>query len=146
METDTNARYCGVYILDNPFSIDDAFHYFVPPYMAGAVVKGAFVTVPFGRANRKRVAVVTSVGDASTLPRELLPDQVKPLDGVCREKLFLSETQLRLCFYLKETTLCTLGEAAGTAAAIACKNGCNVKDVDISTLQDTLTQAGAFIG
>ena len=111
METETTARYCGVYILDNPFSIDDAFHYFVPPYMAGAVVKGAFVTVPFGRANRKRVAVVTSVGDASTLPRELLPDQVKPLDGVCREKLFLSETQLRLCFYLKETTLCTLGEA-----------------------------------
>ena len=111
METETTARYCGVYILDNPFSIDDAFHYFVPPYMAGAVVKGAFVTVPFGRANRKRVGVVTSVGDASALPRELPPDQVKPLDGVCREKLFLSETQLRLCFYLKETTLCTLGEA-----------------------------------
>ena len=111
METETTARYCGVYILDNPFSIDDAFHYFVPPYMAGAVVKGAFVTVPFGRANRKRVGVVTSVGDASALPRELQPDQVKPLDGVCREKLFLSETQLRLCFYLKETTLCTLGEA-----------------------------------
>ena len=42
--------------------------------------------------------------------------------------------------------VCTLGEAAGTAAAIACKNGCNVKDVDISTLQDTLTKAGAFIG
>ena len=38
METETTARYCGVYILDNPFSIDDAFHYFVPPYMAGAVV------------------------------------------------------------------------------------------------------------
>lgn len=111
METETTARYCGVYILDNPFSIDDAFHYFVPPYMAGAVVKGAFVTVPFGRANRKRVGVVTSVGDASALPRELQPDQAKPLDGVCREKLFLSETQLRLCFYLKETTLCTLGEA-----------------------------------
>lgn len=111
METETTARYCGVYILDNPFSIDDAFHYFIPPYMAGAVVKGAFVTVPFGRANRKQVAVVVSVGDVSTLPKGLFPDQVKPIDGVCREKLFLSKTQLSLCFYLKETTLCTLGEA-----------------------------------
>ncbi len=111
METETTARYCGVYILDNPFSIDDAFHYFVPSYMAGAVVRGAFVTVPFGRANRKQVAVVVSAGDASTLPAGLFPDQVKPIDGVCREQLFLSEAQLKLCFYLKETTLCTMGEA-----------------------------------
>ena len=122
MESESVARYCGVHILDNPFSIDGVFHYFVPPYMADGVVRGAFVTVPFGRGNRKQLGVVVSVGDASELPRDLPADRVKPIDGVCREKLFLSEGQLGLCFYLKETTLCTLGEAVRTvvpASALA---------------------------
>ena len=111
MEQETVARYCGVHILDNPFSIDGVFHYYVPPFMASAVVRGAFVTVPFGRGNRKQLAVVVDAGDRSILPRDLSPEIIKPIDGVCREKLFLSPSQLGLCFYLKETTLCTLGEA-----------------------------------
>ena len=122
MGSDTVARYCGVHILDNPFSLDGVFHYFIPPYMAPSVVRGAFVTVPFGRANRKQVAVVVSVGDDSSLPAELPADRVKPIEGVCRERLFLSEHQLALCDYLKETTLCTVGEAVRTvvpAAALA---------------------------
>ena len=111
MDSETVARYCGVHILDNPFSIDGVFHYFIPSYMADTVMPGGFVTVPFGKGNRKQLAVVVSVGDGSELPRELPPDRVKPLDGVCRRDLFLSEKQLGLCFYLRETTLCTMGEA-----------------------------------
>ena len=122
MGSDTVARYCGVHILDNPFSLDGVFHYFVPPYMADAVVRGAFVTVPFGRANRKQVAIVVEVGDDSILQENLSPDRVKPIESVCRERLFLSERQLALCTYLKETTLCTMGEAVRTvvpASALA---------------------------
>ncbi len=122
MEQETVARYCGVHILDNPFSVDGVFHYFIPPYMADAVVRGAFVTVPFGRGNRKQLAVVVSVGDASELPANLLDDRVKPIDGVCRERLFLSEKQMSLCSYLMENTLCTMGEAIRAivpAAALA---------------------------
>ena len=111
MEQATVARYCGVHILDNPFSIDGAFHYYVPPFMAAAVTPGAFVTVPFGRGNRKQLALVVEAGDDSVLPSDLRPEQVKPVDSVCREKLFLSPRQLELCFHLKKTTLCTLGEA-----------------------------------
>ena len=111
MEQETVARYCGVHILDNPFSIDGAFHYYVPHYLTSAVVPGAFVTVPFGRGNRKQLAVVVEVGDQAILPSGLFPDKVKPIDSVCRERLFLSPRQLALCFYLQETSLCTLGEA-----------------------------------
>ena len=67
-------------------------------------------------------AVVVSVGDGSDLPRDVPPDRIKPIDGICREKLFLTETQLALCFYLKETTLCTMGDAVRTvvpASALA---------------------------
>ena len=114
--------YAAVHILGNPFCIDGAYHYFIPHFMVGSVKRGAFVTVPFGKGNRKQLGVVVSVGDASDLPRELTPDKIKPIDGVCREKLFLTEKQLSLCFYLKETTLCTMGDAVRTvvpASALA---------------------------
>ncbi len=107
-------RYAGVHLLDNPFCIDRAYHYYIPSAMVDAVVRGAFVTVPFGKGNRKQLGVVVSVCDAADLPTELQPDQIKPLGGVCRERLFLSEKQLSLCFYLTETTLCTMGEAVRT--------------------------------
>ena len=114
--------YAGVHILGNPFCIDGAYHYFIPRFMAESVRRGAFVTVPFGFGNRKQLGVVVSVGDASVLPAEVPPERVKPIESVCREKLFLTETQLSLCFYLKETTLCTMGDAVRTvvpASALA---------------------------
>ena len=106
--------YAKVHILDNPFSIDGAFHYYVPPHLMESVTPGVFVTVPFGRGNRKQLALVAAVEDAAALPRGLTPEQIKPLDSVCRGDVSLSAQQLALCFYLKETTLCTVGEAVRT--------------------------------
>ncbi len=114
--------YAGVRILDNPFCIDEEYHYYIPPTLCADVIRGAFVTVPFGKGNRKQLGLVVSLCDASRLPAALPPDRVKPVGGVCRERLFLSEKQLSLCFYLTETTLCTMGEAVRTvvpAAALA---------------------------
>ena len=139
MEQETVARYCGVHILDNPFSIDGAFHYYVPPHMAAAVTPGAFVTVPFGRGNRKQLGVIAEVGDASLLPDKFTANRIKSIDGVCRETLFLSPRQLNLCFYLKETTLCTMGEAVRTvvpASALA-----SLTEFYTATPDDTLPES-----
>ena len=106
--------YAQVHILDNPYSIDGAFHYYVPPYLVDAVLPGVFVTVPFGRGNRKQLGVVVAVDDVAALPEGLTPEQIKPLESVCRGGVSLSARQLALCFYLKETTLCTVGEAVRT--------------------------------
>ncbi len=106
--------YAAVYILDNPFCIDDAYHYYIPPLMAEAVRRGAFVTVPFGRGNRKQLGLVVALCDAADLPQGLSPERIKPIGGICRERLFLSDRQLALCQYLTETTLCTMGEAVRT--------------------------------
>lgn len=43
-------------------------------------------------------------------------------------------------------TVCCLGEAAGTAAAIAGKSGVAVNKIDIKTLQASLKANGAFLG
>lgn len=40
----------------------------------------------------------------------------------------------------------TLGEAAGTAAALACRAGVDVKHVDVQELREQLTRQGAFVG
>ena len=122
MEQEPVVRYCGVHILDNPFSIDGVFHYYVPRYMAAAVAPGAFVSVPFGRGNRKQLGVVVEVGNSPRLPTGMTVDRIKPIDGVCGERMSLSPRQLELCIYLKDTTLCTMGEAIRSvvpAAALA---------------------------
>ena len=119
MEQEPVVRYCGVHILDNPFSIDGVFHYYVPRYMAAAVAPGAFVSVPFGRGNRKQLGVVVEVGNSPRLPTGMTVDRIKPIDGVCGERMSLSPRQLELCTYLKDTTLCTMGEAVRSAVPAA---------------------------
>ena len=109
-------RFAGVYILDNPFCIDKPYHYYIPAPLLSSVTPGAFVTVPFGRGNRKKIGLVVSLcaKDGLDVSSGMDPDNLKPVDGVCRERLFLSEEQLSLCLYLKEQTLCTVGEAVRT--------------------------------
>ncbi len=105
-------RYAGVRILDNPFCIDLTYHYYIPPTMTDAVMPGAFVLAPFGRGNACQLALVTEVSDQ---PEELPPGQIlKTLAWVCRDRSFLTNRQLALCFYLTDTTLCTMGEAVRT--------------------------------
>ena len=43
-------------------------------------------------------------------------------------------------------TVTTLGEAAGTAIAIAVKNKVDTRSIDIKELQRVLVKNGAFIG
>ena len=42
-------------------------------------------------------------------------------------------------------TVCTIGEAAGVAAAIACEDKVGVKQVDVKKLRDTLRNKGAIV-
>ena len=42
-------------------------------------------------------------------------------------------------------TVCTIGEAAGVAAAIACSDKVGVKQVDVKKLRDTLRSKGAIV-
>lgn len=97
--------YAGVYLLNLPFAIDHLYDYSIPRYLCDMVQRGCFVTLPFGNANRASLALVTEVRDHSEQPRP------KPIFSVCSDKLTLSESLLGLCFFMKEQTLCTIGEA-----------------------------------
>ncbi len=100
-------EYAGIHLLDNPYFLDNAFDYFIPPELSDRVSPGDFVMVPFGNANRKRMGLVVSLKDQ--------PDSkeigCKPILSVCDHGVSLNEEMSSLCFFMKEQTLCTVGDA-----------------------------------
>ncbi len=100
--------YIAVHILDAPYHIDRPYDYFVPDGMEEEAVPGAFLTVPFGASNRRVSALAVERRENCDFKR------VKPVLAVNGERFSLDPGQLELCFYLKRTCLCTVGEAART--------------------------------
>ena len=94
--------FCEVYLFDAPYHIDSAFDYFSDENVS----RGAIVKVPFGKANKLRLGVVTKVKDKSE------GDMIKPVHSVVSDRFSFTEEMLGLCLFLKEYTLCTFGEAA----------------------------------
>ena len=101
------SEYAGIHLIDTTYCIDNAFDYYIPPHLRRDILCGDFVTVPFGTANRKKLGVVVSLKDR--------PDKknidCKPILSVCDRSISLSEEALGLCFFIKEQTLCTVGDA-----------------------------------
>lgn len=101
-------EYAKVCLTDDiPYTLDREFDYYIPAQMRSGVCRGAFVTVPFGRGNRRRLGIVTGISEQSATPESRL----KPIDSVCPDSMSLSEELLGLCRFLKEQTLCTIGDA-----------------------------------
>ena len=100
-------EYAGIHLLESPYFLDRAFDYFIPPDLRSSVAVGDFVTVPFGTANYRRIGLVTRLSEE--------PEQkgigCKPILSLCDHSMSLSEEMLGLCFFLKEQTLCTVGDA-----------------------------------
>ncbi len=100
-----NKSYVKVYILDLPYHLDNLYDYFVPDSIKETIVPGTFVTVPFGGANRRYHALVAAVSDTCEY------EKVKPVLAVAHDRISLCEELLGLCLFMKEQTLCTIGEA-----------------------------------
>ena len=82
--------------------------------------------------------------DYYTIPyRSLIP---KGVTNVLVAGRCISSDHGAQASYRVMATVCTIGEAAGTAVAIAAKKGKAVRDIDIKLLQKTLENAGAYIG
>lgn len=100
-------EYAGVYLLDNPYFLDVMFDYYIPSELRGKVKVGGFVSVPFGNANRKKIALVAEVREKAQKD----DTECKPVDDICPDIMSLSPEMLGLCFFMKEHTLCTVGDA-----------------------------------
>ncbi len=104
------SSYAGIHLLDAPFCIDNVFDYYIPPNLRCDILCGDFVTVPFGNANRKKVGLVVSLSEDAPNPKM----DYKSVIEKCDAEFSLSEEAMGLCFFLKEQTLCTVGDAVKT--------------------------------
>ena len=100
-------EYARVYLLDNPYFLDKPFEYYIPPEFRGKVERGDFVTVPFGTSNRRCLGLCAELRETPDDPKV----NYKPIVSVCDRSVSLDEEMLGLCFFLKEQTLCTVGDA-----------------------------------
>ena len=100
-------EYAGVHLLDSPYFLDIAFDYFIPSEFRGRIEVGDFVTVPFGNANKQKIALVVSLKETPDKPNTVC----KPIVDVCPRKMSLTEEMMGLAFFMKEQFLCTVGDA-----------------------------------
>ncbi len=83
-------------------------------------------------------------GEYYTIPyRSLIPKNAENMlvAGRCISSDHGAQASYRIM-----PVVCCIGEAAGTAVAIAVKNSSSVRDIDVIKLQDKLRENGAFVG
>ena len=95
----------GVRLLDVPYHLDIEYTYYVPESITAGFTVGEFVLVPFGGANKKHCALVTSIGETEDFSR------LKPVLSPINEQLALNEEMMALVRFLCDRTLCTVGDA-----------------------------------
>ncbi len=89
------------------YHIDAPFTYLIPENMA--VSAGSRVMVPFGNGNKKKQGFVLKIKSRSEFNTDL---KLKSISAVLDEVPLLSDEMISLVYHLKETTFCTLFEAA----------------------------------
>ncbi len=91
------------------YPFDRIYDYIVPPTLEGKVFVGQPVLVPFGKGNRKRIAIIFGLEEKPCDPQKL-----KPLAGISAGGVSMNPEQLHLAVWLKENTFCTYFDAIRT--------------------------------
>ena len=86
------------------YSFDMLFSYSVPERMSGKIACGCRVLVPFGKGNKRRIAVVMKLTEGES-------GRLKSILSLVDEEPVISEELLSLAMFMRETTFCTYFEA-----------------------------------
>ena len=97
----------GVAIEKASFAYDNIYTYLVPDALKDEINIGSRVIVPFGKGNRRRLAIVLEIG-------EIEDTSLKSVYSVLNRDISLSDEQVKLVYRLKDNTFCTFFEAAKT--------------------------------
>lgn len=96
----------NVYLLESNFIFDNKYSYIIPGHLVNDVYEGVFVTVPFGKGNKKVTALVWDVQERYSGEYELKEiHAVKEIEPLTEDEMFLAQK-------MHEMYLCTIGEAA----------------------------------
>ena len=89
------------------YAIDRPYDYLVPPALAGRVLPGVRVLVPFGRGNKRTEGIVLALSDRRPEGKRL-----KEMWAVLDEAPVLDGPGLKLCLWMRERYFCTVYDAA----------------------------------
>ena len=127
----------AVAISSASYGYDRRYKYVVPVDLDDKVTVGIRVLVPFGKGNRKRVAVVLRIDSAEN--EDL--SKFKPINSVIDSEPLLNDEMLELIFWIRNTTLCTYFEAFKTLIPIGMSVDFTQKYA-LAEGQDTLSEDG----
>ncbi|MBQ6265117.1 MAG: primosomal protein N' [Clostridia bacterium] len=99
-------KLAGVAVENAAFSFDKAFDYIVTEELEQKAVPGVRVTVPFGKGGKKRLGIILSVFEGENRKG------LKKISSVLDEESLLNAEMIKMVFWLKDRTFCTLYEAA----------------------------------
>ena len=101
-----------VRLLDAPFRADRDYDYLLENRSDESLV-GRFAVVPFGQGNRPAYAVIVGERDGES------PYRLKAVQTLLPNDFRLLPEILRLCFFLSEHTLCSVGDAVRAAIPVS---------------------------
>ncbi len=147
-------KYAKVAVEGTVFSFDKEFDYIIPPELENIALKGCRVTVPFGKANKKKIGFIFDVSDFSDGKR-----LKKIIDVIDTSPLFNDE-MIELARWIKDRTFCTFYEAAKAMLPTGINNrivisyavnpDCEIRKVDNlegneKEIYDLLKKRGIFV-
>ncbi|MBQ2719657.1 MAG: primosomal protein N' [Clostridia bacterium] len=105
----------GVYLIGVPYAVDKRYDYLFPPRL-GRAYRGAIVTVPFGRGDRHRPAVVAFLEEGTG-------EGLKEVLSVEAERFAMTEEMMALSQFLRDHTLSSFGDAVRALLPAALLSG-----------------------
>ena len=97
-----------------PYRLDKPYDYSIPESLAGKVVPGARVEVPFTNANRRTEGIVLALSEGSAFER------LKPVAAVLDEEPVLDAKLLSLAMWMHERFFCTVYESVKACSPPDC--------------------------
>lgn len=95
-----------VAVSSTTYSFDTEYSYAVPSTFSSAAKVGCRVIVPFGKGNRRRIGFITRLYE-----RDSYNPDLKLMHSVIDDEPLINDEMLKIIFWLKENTFCTLFEA-----------------------------------
>ena len=98
-------KLAGIRLLDIPAQADREYTYAVPAPLEPEVRPGRFVSVPFGRNDSTRLALVVSTSEADGA------EGLKNIAALCSDRVGFDQAGLGLLGFICSQTLCSFGDA-----------------------------------
>ncbi|HOO26366.1 MAG TPA: primosomal protein N', partial [Clostridiales bacterium] len=127
-----NSKIVKVAVENTKYGFDKEYSYLLPSKLGLDSPVGCRVLVPFGKGKRKRVGLVTGIGDDGDAEMQGL----KAVEAVLDEAPLFNAEMLSLIFWLKDRTFCTLFEAAKALLP----TGINLKHTSYFTIADNYSE------